>query len=183
MVTQLPDSAKRQYINASLSTGIGCNHVAEKKTSIFFERKYFSINKNKNNKNMPIFYNKVQKVNPRNPGGLRLWYPVIKSTKLVKEQELAKRLSKNTTLNEKEAEMAIYLLMDSVVELLSTSHTVQLGRLGSFRVTGTSEGSATAEEVDASKVKKLNVRFTESNELKEEMKKVNLVDLASLSTK
>jgi predicted histone-like DNA-binding protein len=131
---------------------------------------------------MPIFYNKVQKSNPRDPEAPRLWYPVIKSTKLVREKELAAMLAKETTLNPKEAEMAVYQLFDAVKNLLSTGHTVQLGELGSFRTTSTAEPSKTAEEVNASKVKKLNVRFTESKELKHVMQKAVLIDLEALLT-
>jgi predicted histone-like DNA-binding protein len=132
---------------------------------------------------MPIFYNKVQKVDPRNPGAPKLWYPVVKSTKLVGEKELAKKLTQETTLNEKEAEMAVHQLFKSIPELLKTSHTVQLGELGSFRVTAETESSANEEEVNASKIKKLRVRFVESNELKQTMQKADVVDLASLTGK
>jgi predicted histone-like DNA-binding protein len=132
---------------------------------------------------MPIFYNKVQKVNPRNVEGLRLWYPVVKSTKLVRERELAAKLADETTLNPKEAEMAIYQLFKAVTDLLSTGHTVQLGDLGSFRVTAVTESSETEAEVNASKIKKLNVRFSESENLRAAMEKAELKDLASLAAK
>ena len=29
---------------------------------------------------MPLFYNKVQRVNPRDPKGDRKWYPKVKET-------------------------------------------------------------------------------------------------------
>jgi predicted histone-like DNA-binding protein len=132
---------------------------------------------------MSIFYNKVQKVNPRNPGGAKSWHPVIKSTKLVRESELAKKLTDETTLNPKEAEMAIYQLFKVVNDLLLTGHTVQLGDLGSFRVTAETEGSATEAEVNASKVKRLKVRFSESDELKTAMLKAELRDVSSLLPK
>jgi predicted histone-like DNA-binding protein len=132
---------------------------------------------------MPIFYNKVQKVNPRNVKGLRLWYPVIKSTKLVRERELAAKLADETTLNPKEAEMAICQLFKAVTDLLSTGHTVQLGDLGSFRVTAVTESSETEAEVSALKIKRLNVRFSESENLRAAMEKAELKDLASLAAK
>ncbi|MDR2563768.1 MAG: DNA-binding protein [Prevotellaceae bacterium] len=40
---------------------------------------------------MPIFFNKVQKVNPLNRTAPKKWYPVLKSTGLVKEKEVAKK--------------------------------------------------------------------------------------------
>jgi predicted histone-like DNA-binding protein len=132
---------------------------------------------------MAIFYNKVQRVNLKDPSGLRLWYPVIKSTKMIREKELAKKLADETTLNPKEAEMAIYQLFKAVNDYLSTNHTVQLGDLGSFRVTAETKGSETKEEVNASKIKKLKVRFTESESLKEAMKKADLMYVGSLLSK
>jgi predicted histone-like DNA-binding protein len=132
---------------------------------------------------MPIFYNKVQRVNPSNPGAPRLWYPVIKSTKQVGEKELAKKLTQETTLNEKEAEMAIHQLMKVIPELLSSGYTVQLGELGSFRVTAQTEGAETEAEVNASSIKRLTVRFTESSSLKEVIQKAEVLDLASLTAK
>jgi predicted histone-like DNA-binding protein len=132
---------------------------------------------------MAIFYNKVQRVNLKDPGGLRLWHPVIKSTKMIREKELAKKLADETTLNPKEAEMAIYQLFKSVHDYLSTNHTVQLGDLGSFRVTAETEGSETEAEVNASKIKKLKVRFTESESLKAAMKKADLMYVGSLLPK
>ena len=132
---------------------------------------------------MPIFYNKIQRVNPSNPGAPKLWYPVIKSTKLGGEKALAKKLTEETTLNQKAAEMAVHQLMKVIPELLSSGHTVQLGEMGSFRVTAQTEGSETEAAVSASKIKKLNVRFTESESLKEAMQKADVIDLASLTGK
>jgi predicted histone-like DNA-binding protein len=132
---------------------------------------------------MSIFYNKVQKVNPRDPNGLKLWYPVIKSTSQVREKELAEKLVEETTLNPKEAEMAVHQLFKTVNNLLKSGNTVQLGDLGFFRVTAETEGSATEAEVNASKVKKLRVRFVESEALKTEMQKAELIDVSSLLPK
>jgi predicted histone-like DNA-binding protein len=130
---------------------------------------------------MPLFYNKVEHGNPSNPAAPKQWYPVLKSTGLVKEREVAKLLADETTLNSKEAEMAVAQLLKVVTNLLLNGSTVQLGSLGSFRLTANSEGSATKEEVTASKVNKLNVRFSASEELKDAMKKATFKDAASLS--
>ena len=42
---------------------------------------------------MPIFYNKTERGNPGNPAAPKRWYPVLKSTGLIKEREVAKLLS------------------------------------------------------------------------------------------
>lgn len=81
---------------------------------------------------MPLFYNKVQRVNPRDPKGAHKWYPILKSVGQVDEHEVAKLVSDETTLNPKEAEMAVYQLEKVMERLLLDGHTVQLGELGSF---------------------------------------------------
>jgi predicted histone-like DNA-binding protein len=73
--------------------------------------------------------------------------------------------------------------MKVVSTLLLNGNTVQLGGLGSFRLTASTEGVATKEEVTAAKIKKVNVRFTESEELKTAIKKATFKDSASLSSK
>ncbi|MDR1882911.1 MAG: HU family DNA-binding protein [Prevotella sp.] len=132
---------------------------------------------------MPIFFNKVERGLPADPSAPKQWYPVLKSTGLVREREVAKLLADETTLNPKEAEMAVSQLLKVVTNLLLNGNTVQLGNLGSFRLTANTEGSATEAEVSAAKIKKLNVRFSESEELKEAIKKATFKDAASLSSK
>ena len=70
-----------------------------------------------------------------------------------------------------------------VTTLLMNGNTVQLGSLGSFRVMANTEASDTPEEVTAAKIKKLNVRFTESEDLKNALKKAKFMDAASMTKK
>jgi len=132
---------------------------------------------------MPIFYNKTERGNPSNPAAPKRWYPVIKSTGLVKEREVAKLLADETTLNPKEAEMAVSQLLKVVTNLLLSGNTVQLGSLGSFRLTASTEASDSAAEVTGAKIKKVNVRFSESDELKNVLSKATFKDTSSLGKK
>ncbi|MBQ6238421.1 MAG: HU family DNA-binding protein [Bacteroidales bacterium] len=72
---------------------------------------------------------------------------------------VAKLVSDETTLNPKEAEMAVYQLEKVMERLLLDGHTVQLGELGSFSLTITSEACRGEKEVTPDKIKKLNLRF------------------------
>jgi nucleoid DNA-binding protein len=58
---------------------------------------------------------------------------------------------------------------------------VQLGELGTFRLTAHSEGVATEEEVTATQIKNVNVRFTASEALKDALKKATFIAVESLS--
>ena len=131
---------------------------------------------------MSIFYNRMERGNPSDTTAPKKWYPVLKSTGMVKEREVAKQIADETTLNAKEAEMAISQALKVVTSLLLNGNTVQLGSLGSFRLTATTEASDKKEDVTASKIKKLNVRFTESEELKNALKKAKFVDAATMSS-
>ena len=106
-----------------------------------------------------FMYNNVQRVNPRDPKGARKWYPILKSVGQVDEHEVAKLVSDETTLNPKEAEMAVYQLEKVMERLLLDGHTVQLGELGSFSLTITGEACRGEKEVTPDKIKKVNLRF------------------------
>ena len=55
--------------------------------------------------------------------------------------------------------MAVYQLEKVMERLLLDGHTVQLGELGSFSLTITSEACRGEKEVTPDKIKKLNLRF------------------------
>jgi predicted histone-like DNA-binding protein len=129
---------------------------------------------------MALFYKKVQRGNPANPSAPKLWYPLLKSVGLVKEKQVAKLLADETTLNPKEAEMTLFQLLKVLISLLLDGHTVQLGELGSFRLTSRSEGSATEEEVNPGKIKSIHVIFTSSVALREQLGKATFKDVSSM---
>jgi len=132
---------------------------------------------------MPIFYNKTERGNPGNPAAPKRWYPVLKSTGLVKERQVARLIADETTLNPKEAEMALSQAFKVITNLLLSGHTVQFGDLGSFRLTASTIASDTAAEVNASKIRKVNLRFTESADLKNALKKATFRDAATMSNR
>jgi predicted histone-like DNA-binding protein len=132
---------------------------------------------------MSLIYNRIERGNPSNANAPKLWYPVLRSMGMIKEKEVAKMLADETTLNAKEAEMAVSQLLKVVTNLLLNGNTVQLGSLGSFRLTAKSEGAASKEKVSTTQIKKLSVRFTESAELKDAVKKATFKDAATLTGK
>lgn len=132
---------------------------------------------------MPVLYNKVERGSFLNKDAPKKWYPVLKSTGMIKEKEVAKRIADETTLNPKEAEMAVSQLLKVVSSALLNGNTVQLGELGSFRLTATTEGSKTKEEVTAVKIKKVNVRFNVSADLKNALKNAKFVVASTLLNK
>ncbi|MDR2627054.1 MAG: HU family DNA-binding protein [Dysgonamonadaceae bacterium] len=127
---------------------------------------------------MSLFFKKVLRGNPSNPTAPKKWYPILKSIGLVKEKEVAKLLSDETTLNPKEAEMTLYQLLKVIIRLLLDGHTVQLGELGSFRLTARGEGSDTEAEVNVSKIKSVHLNFTPSEALRKELNNATFRDIS-----
>ncbi|MDR0831015.1 MAG: HU family DNA-binding protein [Prevotellaceae bacterium] len=116
---------------------------------------------------MSIFYNKVERANPQNRTAPKKWYPSLKTIEQIGEKEVARQISDETTLNPKEAEMALDQFRKVLVRNLLDSKSVQLGDWGAFHLTCSGEGSATRDEVSGAKIKKLNVQFTLGKELQD----------------
>ena len=130
---------------------------------------------------MAVFYSKVQRRNPSDPTGTKKWYPSIRTTGMLKEKEVARQIADETTLNPKEAEMAISQLQKIIVRALSNGQSIQLGDWGSFYLSLHAEGSATEAEATASKVKKMHIRFTPGKELKASLGRAEFKQASMLS--
>ena len=124
---------------------------------------------------MPVFYNKVERGNPMNPTAAKKWYAILKTVNQTGEKEVAALLSDETTLNRREAEMALAQFEKILVRLLLDGHSVQLGDWGSFHLTCNSKPSATKEEVNANNIQNLNIRFSAGKELKAAIQKAALI--------
>jgi predicted histone-like DNA-binding protein len=114
---------------------------------------------------MSIFYNKIQRANPRNREQQK-WYPAVNSLGLVHTKEVAKQMSDETTLNPKEIEVALYELAKVSKRLLTSGYTVQIDGFGTFYPTFTATGADTEAAATASNVQKVNIRFRPHAELK-----------------
>ena len=122
---------------------------------------------------MSIFYKKVQRANPQNRA-ITKWYLSLKSLGMVKSKQVAKEMADETTMNPKEAEIAIYELVKVLKRLLLSGYTVQLDDLGSFYLTINTTGTETEEAATANSLSKVNIHFRPDGELKEAIAKVQL---------
>lgn len=129
---------------------------------------------------MPVFYSKVQRNNPSSPDEPKEWYATLKRIALVKEKDVAKQIADETTLNRKEAEMALAQFEKVLIRELTNGNSVQLGDWESFRLTCSSEGQDSKENVRTDNIKKINIQFTPGKSLKEAIQKVTLRDITSM---
>lgn len=132
---------------------------------------------------MAIFYNKIQRANPSNPTGPKKWYLALKSLGQKRTKEVAKLMADETTMNPKEAEVAMYELVKALKFLLKEGDTVQLDDLGTFYITANSSASDTEEGVTAHSCTKLNIRFRPDAEFQAEINKAQLKPASEISRK
>ena len=132
---------------------------------------------------MPLFYNRIQRRNPQDPAAPQKWYLILRRLGMITEKEVAKDLADETTLNPKEAEMAIHQLFKVIIRYLLNGNTLQLGGLGTFKLTVSCEGADTKEEATPAKVRKINIRFIPSKSFREAIDKALYVEAKKLSEK
>ncbi len=132
---------------------------------------------------MPVFLNKVERGNPLKKTDPKKWYVTLKTVTQLKESDVARQIADETTLNRKEAEMALAQLEKVLITNLLASNSVQLGDWGSFHLTCNSEGMDTKEALTASAVEGLNIRFTPGKALKEALMKATFVFAEELVSK
>lgn len=130
---------------------------------------------------MTLLYKKIQRVNPLKKDEPRKWYPVVKSLGTLSEKEVAKRISDETTLNPKEAEMALAQLEKVLISGLLDGYTVKIGDWGTFQVTVNATGADTEKEATASKITKVNIRFTAGQSLREAAQKATFRSAADIA--
>ena len=132
---------------------------------------------------MPVILNRVERINPLNRTAPSKWYATVKTVSQVSEKEAAIQISDETTLNRKEAEMALDQFEKVLVANLLQGNSVQLGDWGSFHLTCNSESADTKEEITAASVKGLNIRFTPGKAIKEAIQKASFVFAENLVSK
>ncbi len=132
---------------------------------------------------MTLLYNKVRKGNPAKPEDPKKWYLNLKSLGMIGEKEVARQIADETTLNPKEAEMALAQFEKILQRLLLDGHTVQLGDWGFFQLTLHCAGADTEKEAVVANVKKINIRFKAGKSLQEAIDKATFTPASSLSSK
>ena len=103
-------------------------------------------------------------------GGLKKFYASPVQGRELTLDDLTKAIEKTSTVNGADIRAVLYAMVEEAVVGLSEGRIIRFGDLGSFRITLSSEGKATAEEVTASAVKKAGVIFTPGTKLQDMLK-------------
>ena len=113
-------------------------------------------------------YKSVKRVNPQNRTQSK-WYASPVNEGKISKTELAKEIVDISSLSRGDVSNAIESLIDVVPKYLLMGKSVNLGELGTLRVSFGSEGVATEGEVTASKISGVKIVFTPGVELKKRL--------------
>lgn len=109
---------------------------------------------------MPAKYKVIEKVNPRDPQGVRKFYPSLQSNGRSNQRKLALEAADRSTLSDADMDAAMTNLLALIPKHLVEGQIVDLGEFGTFRLTIKTEGADLAEDVTVRNIKKVGVRFT-----------------------
>ena len=118
---------------------------------------------------MAIVYNKIPRKSPRDKSVK--YYPSVKVVGRKTEKDLMERICRNTTLNEREAMMALAEVRQGIMDFLLDGYSVEFSDWASFRQTVTAKGAETMDKCDATLVRKVNVRCVLKKEFQDEVQR------------
>lgn len=127
---------------------------------------------------MPIKFKVIEKGQPGVVGGGEKKF--YASPNVTGEKTLAgltRDIEKISTVSGADIRAVLYGLVDVMVDSLAEGQVVRLGELGSLRVSISSEGMATAEEVNVAAIKGSKVIFTPGKDIKKMLNNLEFVKM------
>lgn len=115
---------------------------------------------------MSIKLKKIQRRNPQTPDVPKKWYLTQNSTGRADIEVVAGHIAQRTSLARGDILNVLSTLVEVIPTIFQAGQSVQLGYLGTFAVSVSSEGKDTAEALSARDVKQKRIVYTPSAELK-----------------
>jgi predicted histone-like DNA-binding protein len=114
---------------------------------------------------MAVWLRKVKRDNPQNRSQSK-WYLTQEKSGNVGIKDIAKEIEGRSALSLGDVQSVLSNLMEVLPVFLKLGQSVNLEGFGTFRVSVTSEGTATPEELNARHVKSVKLLFLPSPDLK-----------------
>ena len=108
---------------------------------------------------MTVKFNVIERGKPGDLTAPKKFYPSVVSTGKTRQRGLAKQVAEISTVSPADVAGTLEALLSQIPRELANGNIVDLGDFGSFRVRVQTEGSDTAEEVTANKIRRVSVRF------------------------
>jgi predicted histone-like DNA-binding protein len=115
---------------------------------------------------MSVKYNVVARANPSAPQAPKKYYPSIVSSGRVTLRQLAKEISKISTISSADTMAVLEALLSTIPAELAKGNIVELGDFGKFWLKANAGGVDTAETARATQITSLQPRFNAGKEFK-----------------
>lgn len=121
---------------------------------------------------MALQFNAVERQNPINKE--KKWYASPKQTGKRDLKSISKDLSELSSLSAGDVQNVIVNLIDQLPKWLMEGISVKLDGFGSFRLSFSSDGVVTKEEVTANLIKDLRIIFDADDSIKDRIQKTKV---------
>lgn len=123
---------------------------------------------------MAVKFKVVEKGEPGVPGGgAKQFYARTVTQGEANISQLTRSIEKISTVSGADIRAVLYALVDVIKDDLAAGRIVRIGDLGSLRISISSEGRATAAEVNAAAIKSARFLFTPGPLLKKTLKSLS----------
>ncbi|MCR9182119.1 MAG: HU family DNA-binding protein [Flavobacteriaceae bacterium] len=119
-----------------------------------------------------IKFRTLSRKNPQDLEAQEKFYAIPVHGNVIELEKLAKRAAAKSSLTKGDCYNVIDNFMDSIMEYLEEGQRVQLGGVGTFRISLKSEGAETPEELTSANIKRSRIVFTPGVELKRMLRDV-----------
>ncbi|MFN2260494.1 MAG: HU family DNA-binding protein [Psychroflexus sp.] len=113
-----------------------------------------------------ISIRRVKKINPMAPEAPQKHYARAIQKGVADLDELAMLSAKQSSLSKADCYGVLIALLDAITYRLREGDKIELGHLGSFRISVSSEGVADEEDFSVAQIKKARILFTPEKDLK-----------------
>lgn len=121
---------------------------------------------------MALQFNAVKRINPITK--IAKWYAASRLTGKRGLKELSKDLSEVSSLSAGDVQNVIANLIEQLPKWLMQGNSVKLDGFGTFRLSFSSEGVETEEEVNAGLIKDVRIIFEPDQEIKDRIAKTQI---------
>ena len=120
----------------------------------------------------------MERVNLQDPLEPRKHYAYIKNQGSVNLRQIAKRISRESTISMMDTLAVLEGFLQTIPDLLLEGKIVKLAELGTFRSTISSEGVDIADDFNFTHIKRLNLIFRPGSEFRDQLNNVKFTKVS-----
>lgn len=127
---------------------------------------------------MPVKFSVTSKRDPRDLNAQPKYYAIVRSDGRDDLNAVAQKVARVSTASTGDTALVLETFVSVVPEQLADGKIVELGDFGSFRLSVSSEGSASSDEVSARNITGVKVIFTPGKRFKQALETIQFQKVA-----